>query len=99
MQQKPTYAAILESQDHKHLERVAQVRDATLTDGALSTKVKTLMMMLCDSLLSHPQGVETIAGRARGLGATEEEIAETLHVAFLMGGLPALVTGCNAFDK
>ena len=57
------------------------------------------MMMLCDSLLSHPDGVQAIASRARGMGASKEEIAETLQVAFLMGGLPALVTGCNAFQE
>ena len=38
-----------------------------------------------------------IAKRARALGASENEIAETLAVAFLMGGLPGLVTGTNAF--
>jgi alkylhydroperoxidase/carboxymuconolactone decarboxylase family protein YurZ len=33
------------------------------------------------------------------VGATEAEIAETLGVAFVMGGTPALVTGANAFRK
>ncbi len=99
MQQKPSYVATLEASDPDLLRGVAAMREFTLKDGALSTKVKTLMMMLCDSLLSHPDGVRAIAGRARGMGASEEEIAETLHVAFLMGGLPALVTGCNAFES
>jgi alkylhydroperoxidase/carboxymuconolactone decarboxylase family protein YurZ len=31
------------------------------------------------------------------MGATEEEIAETIRVAMWMGGLPALVTGTNAY--
>ena len=99
MQQKPSYVMSLETNDPKLLEKVSGVRDFTLEDGALSAKVKTLMMMLCDSLLSHPDGVQAIASRARGMGASKEEIAETLQVAFLMGGLPALVTGCNAFQE
>ena len=99
MQQKPTYVMSLEANDPRLLEKVSEVRDFTLEDGALSTKTKTLMMMLCDSLLSHPDGVKAIASRARGMGASEEEIAETVQVAFLMGGLPALVTGCNAFQE
>jgi alkylhydroperoxidase/carboxymuconolactone decarboxylase family protein YurZ len=74
-------------------------RDAILPDGALSNKTKTLMTMLCDALLGHDGGVTTIANRARAAGASEEEIAETVGVAFLMGGLPALVTGANAFKK
>ncbi len=74
-------------------------RDAILPDGALSNKTKTLMTMLCDALLGHGGGVTTIANRARAAGASEEEISETVGVAFLMGGLPALVTGANAFKK
>jgi alkylhydroperoxidase/carboxymuconolactone decarboxylase family protein YurZ len=54
-------------------------------------------MMLCDALLAHPEGVAHFAQQARVLGANEKEIAETLAVAFLMGGLPGLVTGTNAF--
>jgi alkylhydroperoxidase/carboxymuconolactone decarboxylase family protein YurZ len=48
-------------------------------------------------LLAHPEGVAHFAQQARVLGANEKEIAETLAVAFLMGGLPGLVTGTNAF--
>ncbi len=80
------------------LKDVSSVRESIMADGALSMKVKTLMTMLCDALLAHSSGVSTIANRARGMGASEEEIAETVGVAFLMGGLPALVTGANAFQ-
>ncbi len=80
-------------------KEVTSVRESVLVDGALSLKVKVLMTMLCDALLGHDGGVATIAGRARAAGATEEEIAETVGVAFVMGGTPALVTGCNAFKK
>ena len=81
------------------LKDVTVVREAIMKDGALSIKTKTLMTMLCDALLAHSSGVTTIAGRARDMGASEEEIAETVGVAFLMGGLPALVTGSAAFQK
>ena len=80
------------------LKDVTMVRESVMTEGALSLKTKTLMTMLCDALLAHSSGVATIAGRARAIGATEEEIAETVGVAFLMGGLPALVTGASAFQ-
>jgi alkylhydroperoxidase/carboxymuconolactone decarboxylase family protein YurZ len=72
-------------------------RDSIMKDGALSTKVKTLMMLICDSLLNHEGGVTNLANRARGLGATEEEITEAVGVAYLMGGLPAAVAGSNAY--
>ena len=54
-------------------------------------------MMICDSLLNHEQGVTNLANRARGMGASEEEIAEALGVGYLMGGLPAIVAGSNAY--
>ena len=80
-------------------EDVTAVRDHVLIDGALPLKVKVLMTMLCDALLAHDDGVKNIADRARAVGATEEEIAETVAVAVVMGGTPALVTGANAFRK
>ena len=81
------------------LKQITSLQETVSKDGALSLKTKTLMMMLCDSLLAHPDGVANIARRARTLGASEQEIAETVAVAFLMGGLPGLVTGANAFRE
>jgi alkylhydroperoxidase/carboxymuconolactone decarboxylase family protein YurZ len=78
---------------------VSSIRESVLSEGALPLKVKVLMTMLCDALLAHPDGVAVIADRARAAGASEEEIAETVAVAFVMGGTPALVTGCNAFKS
>ena len=79
--------------------QIAGLQEAVTKDAALSLKTKTLMMMLCDALLGHPDGVANIAKRARSLGASENEIAETVAMAFLMGGLPGLVTGSNAFRE
>ena len=99
MQQAPSYVAKLSKADPKMLEHVTAVREYVIADGALSAKVKTLMTMLCDALLAHDDGVYAISQRARALGASEEEIAETVQVAYLMGGTPALVTGCSAFRE
>jgi alkylhydroperoxidase/carboxymuconolactone decarboxylase family protein YurZ len=96
---KPGWQAMLEKHDPKLFLMSKTVQDTAISEGALSMKTKTLMMMLCDSLLAHPDGAAGLARRARALGATEQEIAETLEVAFLMGGLPALVTGSNAFRE
>ena len=95
--QATTWQTILEKCNPELLKEVTGIREAVLAEGALSVKTKTLMTMLCDALLAHPNGVANIAKRARALGASEAEIAETLAVAFLMGGMPGLVTGTNAF--
>ena len=92
-----TWQAILGEFAPDLSKKVTGLRETVLVEGALSIKTKTLMMMLCDALLAHPDGVAHIAKRARDLGASNAEIAETLAVAFMMGGLPGLVTGANAF--
>ncbi len=95
--EKPGWHFILEKHAPELFKQAMGLQDMTLKDGALSAKTKTLMMMLCDALLAHPEGVAGLAQRARALGASENEIVETIAVAFLMGGLPGLVTGSNAF--
>jgi alkylhydroperoxidase/carboxymuconolactone decarboxylase family protein YurZ len=97
MPQSVNWQSILEKQAPKTYKEVSELRQRILSEGALSIKTKTLMTMLCDALLGHNGGVANIAKRARSLGASDAEIAETLNVAFLMGGLPGLVTGANAF--
>ena len=95
----PTWRDSLGKHAPDMLKQITSLQETVTKDGALSLKTKTLMMMLCDSLLAHPDGVANIARRARALGASEQEIAETVTVAFLMGGLPGLVTGGNAFRE
>ncbi len=90
---------VIEANAPQLYQDVTTLRDNVLTEGALPLKVKVLMTMLCDALLAHDEGVKNIANRARAVGATEEEIAETVAVAFVMGGTPALVTGANAFRE
>ena len=97
--QLPPYVAALNAIDPELAEWVNTGREFIIEDGALSAKVKTLMSMMCDALLAHEDGVKAIADRARALGASEAEISETIRVAFWMGGLPALVTGLNAFRE
>jgi alkylhydroperoxidase/carboxymuconolactone decarboxylase family protein YurZ len=97
MSKMSPWQVILEKHAPELLKQATGLQEMAIGDGALSVKTKTLMMMLCDALLAHPEGVAHFAQQARALGASENDIAETLAVAFLMGGLPGLVTGSNAF--
>jgi alkylhydroperoxidase/carboxymuconolactone decarboxylase family protein YurZ len=92
-----TWQSILETQSPQLLKQITGLRETVLAEGALSIKTKALMMMLCDALLGHSDGVANIAKRARALRASDAEITETLAVAFLMGGMPSLVTAAHAF--
>jgi alkylhydroperoxidase/carboxymuconolactone decarboxylase family protein YurZ len=96
---KPFFIEALEKSDPELLTHLTSLQDFVGTDGALSAKVKTLMSMLGDAILGHPEGVKAIAERARAQGASEQEIAETVRVAFVCAGMPGLVTGTYAFRR
>ena len=93
----PPWLATLQQRDPQFTEMYLAQRQRVLQDGAIPAKYKILMTMIVDALLSHPDGVANIANRARAAGATEAEINETVEVAYLFGGTPALVTAVNAF--
>ncbi len=98
MSKMAPWQTILRKNAPELLKQATGLQETVIGDGALSVKTKTLMMMLCDALLAHPEGVAHFAEQARALGASKNEISETLAMAFLMGGLPGLVTGTNAFQ-
>ena len=59
-------------------------------DGALPRKVKLLMAMAFDAANGAPGGVRALAEQALKAGATKEEIAESLRVAFHLSGVGSL---------
>ncbi len=96
---KPWFVEALEKGDPELLGQMASVQEFAGKEGALPARVKTLMSMLADAILGHGDGVAAIAERARAQGASEEEIAETVRMAFVCGGMPGLVTGARALRR
>ena len=93
----PPWLQGLQPRDPEFVASYLSQRERILKDGAIPAKYKILMTMIVDALLSHPDGVANIAGRARTAGASDAEIQEAVEVAYLFGGTPALVTAMNAF--
>ena len=93
----PPWIQALQQRDPQFVESYMAQRERILRDGAIPAKYKILMTMIVDAIQSHPDGVATIANRARVAGASEAEIQEAVEVAYLFGGTPALVTATNAF--
>jgi alkylhydroperoxidase/carboxymuconolactone decarboxylase family protein YurZ len=98
-QNLPPWIAPLQQRDPKFVEWYMSQREHILRDGAIPAKYKHLMTMIVDALTTHPDGVATIANRARAAGASEAEIQEAVEVTYLFGGTPALVTAMNAFKQ
>ncbi len=61
-------------------------------NGALPRKVKLLMAMAFDAAAGADQGVRALAHAAMREGATKEEIAEALRVAYHLTGVGAIYT-------
>lgn len=96
---RPPFLDAVAKHDPAFLPLVESEREFIMQDGAIPAKYKILMTMVCDALLGHDRGCETIANRARAAGATEEEIAEAVRIAYHFGGVPALVSSLGAYPK
>jgi AhpD family alkylhydroperoxidase len=76
----------------------AQLRSKSLWDGALNRKTKELIALgiaiaaRCDACIAYH------VHDALRAGATRPEIVETIGVAMFMGGGPATMYGCQAFE-
>ncbi len=96
---KSPWVEAIEKNDPELAKHMNALSEFVRADGALPAKVKTLMGLFADAMLAHPSGVKALAAAARKQGATEQEINETIQMAFLWAGLPALVMGTFAYPQ
>ncbi len=64
--------------------------------GALPRKFKLLLAMAFDAAHGAQGGVRALAAAAMREGATQEEVAETLRVAYHLSGVGTLYTASMA---
>ena len=67
--------------------------------GAVPRKYKLLIAMAFDAVHGAEGGVRALASSAMAAGATLEEIAEVLRVAYHLGGVGALYTASRALKE
>jgi alkylhydroperoxidase/carboxymuconolactone decarboxylase family protein YurZ len=83
---------IFEEFDPKTLENWKRTQELTYSNGALNAKTKILMAMAIDAGNGALQGAIALGTRAIKVGATKDEIVESLRVAYSIGGNEALFT-------
>ena len=93
------YMEMLKNKDPDFFEVVKAVMDKTQEKGALDPKTKTLIILFNDAVKGHADAVKSLAAVARKLGATDQEISETIRLAFMASGLSGLVAGMAAFKE
>jgi len=69
-----------------------RLQDLVFCEGALAQKSKVLIAMAIDVEHGALQGATALGKRALKLGATKEEVIETLRVSYYVGGNRALFT-------
>jgi alkylhydroperoxidase/carboxymuconolactone decarboxylase family protein YurZ len=85
----------LEKLDPRLMKHLNETNELIYADGALPKKYKLLMAMAFDAAHGADRGVRALAQAAMKEGATKEEIAEALRVAFHLAGVGSLYTACH----
>jgi alkylhydroperoxidase/carboxymuconolactone decarboxylase family protein YurZ len=79
--------------DPAMIKRLEELDEFVYGGGALPRKIKLLIAMAFDAAHGAEDGVRSLAGAAIQEGATNEEIAEVLRVAYHLSGVGALYIG------
>jgi alkylhydroperoxidase/carboxymuconolactone decarboxylase family protein YurZ len=88
--------ATLQKLDPELMTHLQAADPLIYADGALPRKLKLLVAMAFDAAAGAEGGVRALANAALQAGATKEEIAETLRVAYHLTGVGTLYTASRA---
>jgi alkylhydroperoxidase/carboxymuconolactone decarboxylase family protein YurZ len=84
--------AVIESIDPEITAHLKEASPLIYGDGVLPKKLKLLIAMAFDAAHGADKGVRALACQAIQEGATKEEIAEVLRVAYHLSGVGTLYT-------
>ena len=85
--------------DPKVIESFDRLQELVFCEGVLTQKSKVLIAMAIDVEHGALQGAMALGMRALRLGATKEEIIETLRVSYYVGGNRALFTSSKMLQN
>ena len=87
---------VFEQNDPGLFKLITDTKTLSMTDGALSRKMKLLIAMALDAAHGTESGVRTLALQAKEAGATKPEILEAIRVAHYICGVGAVYTAAPA---
>ena len=85
--------------DQKMMAHLTETHALIFCEGAMPKKYKLLMAMAFDAAFGADEGVKALAGSALKEGATKEEIAEALRVAYHLAGVGTLYTASRGLKE
>jgi alkylhydroperoxidase/carboxymuconolactone decarboxylase family protein YurZ len=87
--------APLQKLDPELMKHLQEADPLVFGDGALPRKYKLLIAMAFDAAHGAEGGVRALAASATAAGATRQEIAEVLRVAWHLAGVGTLYTAAR----
>lgn len=93
----PPFVESLKTTDPELFEVVSKNFDLAYAPGELDTKTKNLIVLALDILALSPEGVKSVATRARSMGVTEGEIKEVIRLVYMVAPNRPLGTSRNAY--
>ena len=85
--------------DPKVIESYDRLQELALSEGALPQKFKVLIAFAIDVEHGALQGATALGRRALKLGATKDEIIETVRISYYIGGNRALFTSAQVLQN
>ncbi|MDR0519943.1 MAG: TIM barrel protein [Clostridiales Family XIII bacterium] len=79
------------------VQRVQDIHHGTA--GSIPLKYRLLLTVVADTLALHPAGAVACAKEALAAGATREQIAEAIRVAYAAGGLPPVLESIDIYKE
>lgn len=84
--------AAMQKLDPELIDHIKQTEELFFADGALPCKVKLLIALAFDAAHGAVGGVRALASQAKAAGATDQEIAEAMRVAYHLTGVGSVYT-------
>ncbi|MGO9309799.1 MAG: carboxymuconolactone decarboxylase family protein [Spirochaetia bacterium] len=81
------------------VKRLHEQDEFVYADGVLPRKLKLLIAMAFDVSHGAVPGARALAAQAKAAGATDQEMAEVLRVAYHLSGVGALYAASTALKE
>lgn len=95
----PPFLKPLAEYDPAFAQEIEKIVSLSFQENSLDERTKTLIALALDAVLGASEGVATLANQARQLGVSEQEIADTLRLAYFTSGCSVLKTSFAGFEK
>lgn len=94
----PKFVEAYQAIDRQWYDKLHEIIALAMEPGAIDARTKLLIVLALDSLKGASEGVKVVAGQARAMGVTEQEMAEAVRLAYYVAGMDVLKAGINAFQ-